>query len=909
MPATLETIIRLRDELTGPLRKAQSALGLTGKSMTDVGKIALGTAIGFHGVQAAVQGVGQVIKSSIAAAAAYEAQWAQIRALTGATKSDTDFLSDSIKEMTKTLPKSPQELGAAAYFILSSGITDAAEAAEVLEIAAKASAVGLGDTQTVADALTTVINAYGEGTYSAAGATDILMQAVKDGKVEASGFANVLGTVVPLAATMGISFEEVAANLATFTRLGVSAEEAATGLRGVMNQLLSPSKEARDLLLQVGLSADSLRAQIREKGLLIVLQGLLEKFKGNQEALGTLFPEVRGLTNVLATAGVQLETYTDILGRTQNATGNLEEGFADVSQTAQFKMKKAMNDLNVAMMELGAEGLPAIVAGLEALPPVLDFVGDSLKPVVEAQKAWNKEVEMAMFDGPKLVATFKDHQKGLEESGVSARNAALELGFMAAGHKINQDVLRKFLAVLGLSNEEVSIAVTEYLRATGALGDYSLAVNTATVLQNELRASGADLAGVVGATGLEVETVTSNLETMGDAATDADTKVSDLFKDFQKGARDAIEEILPMAGEFDELADSTKANADAQKDWNERVAGLGESLADAEKDLADAQQSWSVNLAEMGEDLANLEAQLAVATEPEDVERLTDKIGDLHRKMGEGGPDIDGMTGKISDLREEMGKAPDTTPIISGFDAWRDRVHLLADDYANMKTNMQMIMDALVDQHVVGVGEIMAVIQAQGPEFAADFAQWFRDDPIAAAQTVKEIMPGIMGEAAREAIANVLTAVSLFNEKWQTDVIGALNALPEEKRVNITATVDPQFWLLIADLERQFAEMGGIFIAPGADPAGFAHAQGGVVTTPFQLVGEEGPEIAALPMGTRIFPADQTAAMLSASLGATPSPALTSGASGGTTYNISIGNVIANNPEDFIRQLRRYGAS
>src|SRR3972149_5845622 len=158
MAAVLEIVLKGRDNLSGPLGKAQVSLGW----MVKTGAAA---ALGFGGMEMAMMGAKNVIVNSIGAAAAYEHQMAQIRALTGATKEDTDFLKGSIREMQETLPKSSAELGAGAYFILS-------------------------------------------------------------------------------------------------------AEEAATGLRGVMVQLLKPSEEAKELLAGVGMSMQEIRDQVREKGLL-----------------------------------------------------------------------------------------------------------------------------------------------------------------------------------------------------------------------------------------------------------------------------------------------------------------------------------------------------------------------------------------------------------------------------------------------------------------------------------------------------------------------------------------------------------------------------------------------------------------------------------------------------------------
>lgn len=246
------------------------------------------------------------------------------------------------------------------------------------------------------------------------------------------------------------------------------------------------------------------------------------------------------------------------------------------------------------------------------------------------------------------------------------------------------------------------------------------------------------------------------LEGIGKAAKEAEIKTSELFKSIQAGSHGIITSILPTREEFGELEKSIAANSEASANWNEKIANLREELAPLQQELSEA-------------------------TDPKDVERLTKRISGLQTKM-----------------QELPGDIP---PITSGFDTWRNRVGLLAGDYGAFEGNMKVIMDSLVEQHVRGLDDIMAVVREQGPEFAADFAQWFRDDPIAAATTVREIMPGIMGEAAREAVANVLAAVGRFNEEWQTKVIDVLKAMPEEKRIAITSTVDPKLWLFIAAIQ------------------------------------------------------------------------------------------------------------
>jgi hypothetical protein len=144
----------------------------------------------------------------------------QIVTLTGASRDEVARLREEVLRLAGETARGPQELAQALYFVLSSGI-DASRAMEVLTASAKAAAIGLGQTQTVADAVTTVINAYGQGAIDAGRATGILLAAVREGKAEADALAGAIGRVVPVAATMGVSFDQVAAALAVMTSAGL----------------------------------------------------------------------------------------------------------------------------------------------------------------------------------------------------------------------------------------------------------------------------------------------------------------------------------------------------------------------------------------------------------------------------------------------------------------------------------------------------------------------------------------------------------------------------------------------------------------------------------------------------------------------------------------------------------------
>ena len=123
------------------------------------------------------------------------------------------------------------ELTAAAYDVASAGFTDAGEAAEILEASAKGAVGGLSDLNTVADAATSVLNAYGLSSDKAGKLVDGFIQTQNDGKIVVAQYAAQIGRVAPIAAAAGVGIEELNAAISSVTATGVPVESTFAGLR------------------------------------------------------------------------------------------------------------------------------------------------------------------------------------------------------------------------------------------------------------------------------------------------------------------------------------------------------------------------------------------------------------------------------------------------------------------------------------------------------------------------------------------------------------------------------------------------------------------------------------------------------------------------------------------------------
>lgn len=296
----------------------------------------------------------------------FDENMTKIKTLVGASESDFKLYEQNIKGIAVRTGQSMNSVSDALFAVTSAGVKGE-KAMELLGMASKASAVGMGDVKDIARATTGIMNAYKKENMSATHAMNVFKKVVEQGNLEASELAPTLGRVVGMAQTMGISFEEVGASIATFTRLGVDSASAVTGLRSIMAGLASPTQEARDELKKFNLSAEGLREKLATDGLAGTLEMLMEATDGNIDSLSSLFPNIRALTAVLGTAGSQGQAYKDVLAEIKNSHGALDEAFEETEKSSSFKLKQAMNGISSSMNEMGAVIMPMVASAIATI--------------------------------------------------------------------------------------------------------------------------------------------------------------------------------------------------------------------------------------------------------------------------------------------------------------------------------------------------------------------------------------------------------------------------------------------------------------------------------------------------------------------------------------------------------------
>lgn len=338
-----------------------------------------------------MRALGREMENSIEIARRFEGEYAKIAGLTNTNAKEIAGMKDIVKQAAREMGGDLLDLAKAQYFIGSSGFAGA-KGNEILLASAKASTAGLGEARVIADLLTSAVSSYGEKELSAARATDILTQAIIEGKGEPEQYASSMGRVLPIAAALGVSFEEVAAFEATLTRNGLDVAEATTSLRGTLSGLLSPSAEGSRALEKLGYSHDKLLSSIKNRGLSGFLSDLQNKVKAvgeidigikkpkilsDDQILDAIFPNIRALTGVLGVTGQQ-EAYDETLRSIKNSGGALNKAFEAQKNTFDFQVKQMQANADILRLSIGDKLKGALSPVVEGFSKFIGAVGEAI---------------------------------------------------------------------------------------------------------------------------------------------------------------------------------------------------------------------------------------------------------------------------------------------------------------------------------------------------------------------------------------------------------------------------------------------------------------------------------------------------------------------------------------------------
>lgn len=271
-----------------------------------------------------------------------------------------------ILDLAKEIGASPVEVAKAMYQAISAGISPE-KALDFLKSAGKAAIAGVSDIFTATDTLTSMLNAWKKFGYTTKDISDFVFVAIREGKTTFNEIADSIGQVAGIAATAGVSLEEVLAAMSTLTTLGDSTGEAFTGVKYVLESIINPTEQAEKWFEKLGVQIDANTLKnYGLKGTLEIISKAVQRYTKDeakqQKILAEIFSSIEGFSAVLKLTGAGAEKFNEVLKKMGVSAGTTDTAFKKMSQTTAFQFKQLKANLQALGITIGSVLLPAVNA-------------------------------------------------------------------------------------------------------------------------------------------------------------------------------------------------------------------------------------------------------------------------------------------------------------------------------------------------------------------------------------------------------------------------------------------------------------------------------------------------------------------------------------------------------------------
>ncbi|MDR5867304.1 phage tail tape measure protein [Halomonas koreensis] len=395
MGAGVDSSTRKLDSLTAAVRNAS-------QPMADA------TLAAFKFEGALLAGGAAAAAFAVKLAGDFDAQFREIATL---IDQPIEALGDFRAEIQAYGRDSTQSLGQinqSVYSAISAGI-DYADSLDAVRQAERLAIAGKADLDQSLTVLVSSLNAYGVGMEEAERFSDLLFQTVRSGQTTLPELGNSLAAVTGLAATAGVSFDELLAAVATLTATGSGTAEAITQVRGAISNILKPTSQARDMAAELGLEFNA--SALESKGFAQFMRDVGEATGGSTEQMSLLFGDVEALNGSLTLTGLGAEKFAETIGAMGDSAGATETAFEKMRGTVENGSQSIRNALEAAFVGVGTPLLDEFGGIQEAIAAIFNAIGVSVDG--GQLEAFVDQLE-SMFQG--MEQTLRDVAQNLPEA-------------------------------------------------------------------------------------------------------------------------------------------------------------------------------------------------------------------------------------------------------------------------------------------------------------------------------------------------------------------------------------------------------------------------------------------------------------------------------------------------------------
>ena len=373
---------------------------------------------------AAIGGVAVVgaIKKSIDAMKEFEQTFTNVLTLMSAAerKQFGGFMKEGSLNLMRQYGFAIQDVNKALFDSVSAGIK-AGESIAFMNAAAKLAIAGVTSLGVAVDGMTSIMNAYGLSTKDAERVSAAFFTGQKYGKTTVEELANNIGKLAPITASAGISFQEMLSAMALLTSVGISTEEATTGLRATITALIAPGTEAQKTFSSLGIETGLVA--LKQNGLGKTLLQVAKAAKTNEDQLVEMIPNIRALTAITALGEKALIKYEDILKQVNEDYGegsSMMEAYILQQNTVAIALRRIGGAVKANMVALGEtfgpliRGLANVVAPLEGSRVALERQREELNLAVISTTGLKEGTDEHKIAIQQLINAYPEYFKNLD---------------------------------------------------------------------------------------------------------------------------------------------------------------------------------------------------------------------------------------------------------------------------------------------------------------------------------------------------------------------------------------------------------------------------------------------------------------------------------------------------------------
>lgn len=350
--------VRNAKNLEKALLDVSKSSGKVTKSGESMAGAMLKSQIAFAALSKAANFLTDQLKQSVTVGAGFEQQMAKVGAVSKATAEQQKALSTAAKEMGRTTQFSATQAASALEAMSRAGFKaqqSIAALPKVLQLSA-ASGVSLGES---ADIVTNVMSSMGKQVSELSHVNNVLVETFTSSNTTLESLASSISYAGGIAATTGVSFEQLNGFLGIFGNAGVSGTRAGTALRQAMATLIDPTKKAADTL-------KSLNVEVGQN-LVETLRDLENAGASSKEMIAIFGTEAGGALLTLQQSGgiAAVEEMAHQLKNVGDVADEIAKKQMDTLQGSFTKLSSAIEGIRISIFEdLIRDDLKIFIDGL-----------------------------------------------------------------------------------------------------------------------------------------------------------------------------------------------------------------------------------------------------------------------------------------------------------------------------------------------------------------------------------------------------------------------------------------------------------------------------------------------------------------------------------------------------------------